>query len=152
MVVLTTSMRFILETKRSMTVAVTDVKIMQIIPLDEHYHDGACWFQVDTRRVSGGSEVFHLSLNSDVVPNVWKHSIITPIKKKENANCDILENYRPIAQTSNVMKSKLSSERSKTKDRLRRAIRAKNHRWPFLQTDGIHLMHAVQRALEGAPL
>jgi hypothetical protein len=49
------------------------------------------------------SIIFHLSINSSIIPNDWKHSIITPIHKRKNETKDNIANYRPVSLLCTLM-------------------------------------------------
>ena len=48
-------------------------------------------------------KLFSWSLNDSTVPSVWKHSVLCPVPK--NNKPSTLNDYRPVALTSVVMKS-----------------------------------------------
>ena len=50
------------------------------------------------------SSIINQSLITGVIPSILKHSIITPILKKNSLNINELSNFRPIAQLPLISK------------------------------------------------
>ncbi len=95
------------------------------------------------------TSIFNESLATSVVPTSFKKSIIIPVPKNNKPSC--LNDYRPVALTSIVMKSHISSSIPVTLDPLQFAVPIDLLMMPSLtySTPPSHTLTAAMGTLQG---